>query len=89
MDIINNTTNMKNRNLAIFEDTDATPLKPKSAAITAIIKNIIAHINIISRVLVEHNCALCTLTNLQICIQSVDSIQGSREAYLVCFDLSN
>jgi hypothetical protein len=36
------TTKMKKRNLAILEVADATPLKPNNAAITAIIKNIIA-----------------------------------------------
>lgn len=37
---------MKNRNLAIDEDADATPLKPNKPAMMAITKNIIAQVNI-------------------------------------------
>jgi len=47
-EITNSTTKMKNRNLAIDDDAVATPLKPNSPAMMAIIKNIIAHVNIIS-----------------------------------------
>lgn len=64
-EITKSTTNMKNKNLAIFELTDATPLKPKSPAIMAIIKNIIAQVNIIFKVLVEHKCVPYTAYYLQ------------------------
>ena len=43
---------MKNRNLAILEEAVATPLKPNKPAMMATIKNIIAHVSIVSKVLV-------------------------------------
>ena len=53
---------MKNRNLAILEEAVATPLKPNKPAMMATIKNIMAHVSIVSKVLVEHSvCALHTL----------------------------